>query len=133
GDYWSCSNTDQDVTCTSDATIAAGDPAPTLTINTDVGDAAVPGVTNTATVTGGGFGGTAESSDSVVVNPAPTPPPNPNKPILAIDLSHQGDFQAGQSGSYKIAVSNTGEVDSSGKITVVDALPIGLSYESASG
>jgi len=133
GDYWSCSNSGQDVTCTSDEVIAAGAAAPTLTINTEVGDAAVPGVTNTAEVTGGGFAGTAESSDSVIVNPAPTPPPNPNKPILEIDKSHQGDFQAGQSGEYKLAVSNSGEVDSSGTVKVIDALPIGLTYESASG
>lgn len=133
GDYWSCSDSGQDVTCTSDEVIAAGDMAPTLTIDTEVGDAAVPGVTNTAEVTGGGFAGTAESSDSVIVEPAPGPPPGTDKPILAIDKTHQGDFQAGQSGQYRIAVSNTGEVASTGTVTVVDALPIGLSYESASG
>lgn len=132
GDYWDCATAGQDVTCTSDAVIAAGASAPDLTITTAVGEAAVPGVTNTGTVTGGGMTATAESSDSVIVDPAVVPP-NPNKPILAIDKSHQGDFKAGQTGEYKIAVSNDGEVPTSGTITATDALPIGLTYESATG
>jgi len=133
GGYWSCDDAAQVVTCTSEAVIPAGDSAPDLTITTGVGEAAVPGVTNTGTVSGGGMSGDAESSDSVIVDPAPPIPPNPNKPILSIDKSHQGDFKAGQSGEYRIVVSNDGEVPTSGTITATDALPIGLTYESAAG
>lgn len=52
---------------------------------------------------------------------------------LAISKSHVGSFSAGGNGSYDIAVTNNGTGATSGITKVVDTLPAGLSYVSASG
>ncbi len=52
---------------------------------------------------------------------------------LAISKSHAGSFSAGGNGSYDIVVSNNGTGATSGITKVIDTLPSGLSYVSASG
>lgn len=47
-------------------------------------------------------------------------------PDLAIAKSHTGDFTRGSTGTYTIAVSNTGTGATSGAVTVTDTLPAGL-------
>ena len=54
GTGWSCANAGQTVTCTSSTVINAGAIGNPITINVAVGSSTVPGVTNTATVAGGG-------------------------------------------------------------------------------
>ena len=54
GAGWVCSNVAQTVTCTSAAVLAAGAAATPITINVSIGSTAVPSVTNTASVSGGG-------------------------------------------------------------------------------
>ena len=54
-------------------------------------------------------------------------------PVLGLAKSHTGNFTAGQTGTYSLVVSNCGNVATSGTITVTDTLPVGLTYNSASG
>jgi uncharacterized repeat protein (TIGR01451 family) len=54
-------------------------------------------------------------------------------PDLAIDKSHEGDFVAGGTGTYTIAVRNDGTLATNGTITVSDLLPESLPFVSATG
>lgn len=58
-----------------------------------------------------------------------------NTPVADLEIagSHTGDFTAGGSGSYTLAVKNKGPQTANGTTTVTDTLPTGLSYVSASG
>jgi uncharacterized repeat protein (TIGR01451 family) len=57
----------------------------------------------------------------------------PGSPDLAIAMSHNGDFTAGSKGVYTLTLTNTGATPTDGTITIVDTLPPGLSYVSATG
>jgi uncharacterized repeat protein (TIGR01451 family) len=57
----------------------------------------------------------------------------PGAPDLAIAVSHIGDFPAGGSGTYTLAVTNIGLAPTAGTITVTDTLPHGLFFVSATG
>ena len=59
GTNWSCSASGQTVTCTNPSTLVSSS---TITLTVSVGVAAVPSVTNTATVSGGGTGATGGTS-----------------------------------------------------------------------
>lgn len=52
---------------------------------------------------------------------------------LRLTKTHAGDFIAGGTGSFQLAVTNGGGFVSAGPITVTDSLPAGLSPVSASG
>lgn len=53
---------------------------------------------------------------------------------MTIAKSHTGNFQQGQTGAtYSITVTNSGNVASSGTVTVTDALPAGLTATAMSG
>jgi uncharacterized repeat protein (TIGR01451 family) len=54
-------------------------------------------------------------------------------PDLAITSSHSGDFGVGFNESYTVTVTNRGTSPSSGSVTVVDVLPAGLTFVSATG
>jgi uncharacterized repeat protein (TIGR01451 family) len=84
------------------------------------------GVTNTATVSGGGEVNTANgtASDVTILTPSD----------LAVAKTHAGNFTQGQTGaSYSITVTNTGANPTSGTVTVTDALPAGLTPTALSG
>ncbi|WP_165402914.1 Ig-like domain-containing protein [Pseudoxanthomonas winnipegensis] len=92
--------------------------------------AAQSSVTNTVTVTnpsgvtctaGGSCEVSATDSDTVVT------------PQLNLAKSHSGNFRQGQNGVYTLTPSNTGTAPTSGAISVVDTLPSGLTYVSATG
>jgi len=92
--------------------------------------AAQSSVTNTVTVTnpsgvtctaGGSCEVSATDSDTVVA------------PQLNLAKSHSGNFRQGQNGVYTLTPSNTGTAPTSGAISVVDTLPSGLTYVSATG
>jgi|JI9StandDraft_1071089.scaffolds.fasta_scaffold03133_9 uncharacterized repeat protein (TIGR01451 family) len=64
----------------------------------------------------------------------PTPPPVPAKtPVLAIAMTHNAVFVDGQTGTYRIKVSNQGTASTSGPVNVAVALPNGLTYNSFGG
>ncbi len=52
---------------------------------------------------------------------------------LTVSKSHQGDLLAGGKGTFSIGVTNTGNLASSGAVTVADQIPAGLVATSVSG
>jgi uncharacterized repeat protein (TIGR01451 family) len=52
---------------------------------------------------------------------------------VAISKSHVGDFTEGDVESYTIRVTNTGNLATTGEITVTDYLPSGMTYVSGTG
>ncbi|MCB0830402.1 MAG: hypothetical protein KDB54_11510 [Solirubrobacterales bacterium] len=52
---------------------------------------------------------------------------------LTVEKSHTGDLLAGSSGLYELVVTNSGNQDSSGTVTVADQLPAGLDPVSIAG
>ncbi|HMJ78725.1 MAG TPA: Ig-like domain-containing protein [Iamia sp.] len=69
------------------------------------------------------FGGTSASATITV---------NVQSPDVAITKSHVGVFDDGTQGTYTIGVSNEGNASTAGTITVVDDLPAGMTFLSAS-
>jgi uncharacterized repeat protein (TIGR01451 family) len=126
GSGWSCNNSSGTVTCTSSAVISAGGSGSAITLTVNPTAAAVPSVTNTATVSGGGDsnGGNNSDGDLTTVNGVPD---------LTLVKTHSGNFTQGSNGSYTITVSNGGTAASSGTITVTDVLPASLTFVSANG
>ncbi len=55
------------------------------------------------------------------------------RPDLAMTKSHTGTFVVGLDGTYTLAVRNIGPVPTTATTTVVDTLPAGLGFVSASG
>src|ERR1017187_7128863 len=73
------------------------------------------------------LGGTATSGGSFTVGGA-------SAADLAITATHTGNFNQGDTGdTYTIIVTNIGSAASSGAVTVVDALPAGLTATTISG
>jgi uncharacterized repeat protein (TIGR01451 family) len=131
GPNWSCAASGQVVTCTTSAAVP-GNIALTVTPLAS----AVPGVINTAVVTGGGDCDVTNNStsDVTLVAAAPIGTPAPvvcatTAPDLFITKTHTDVFVAGANASYSIMLSNRG-LASSGPITVIDTLPPGLTYVS---
>ena len=81
-------------------------------------------VTNSASASGGGAANSPVATDPTTLTGAP---------VLGLAKSHTGNFTAGQTGTYSLVVSNSGNVATSGTITVTDTLPVGLTYNAASG
>ena len=123
GTGWSCSGSGATATCTSSTVIAAGASGNPISLTVNVAASAPATVTNTASASGGGASNTPTASDPTTIL----------RPVLAVAKSHSGNFAIGQPGTYTIAVSNTGTAPTSGTTTIVDTLPAGLTYNSASG
>jgi uncharacterized repeat protein (TIGR01451 family) len=118
GTGWTC--TLGTMTCTRSDVLAGGLSYPVITLTVNVANNAPASVTNTATTSGGGD-----------VNPGNNTANDPTNITQVADLtitkSHVGNLIQGQLGStYMIAVSNAGPGPTSGTVTVVDALPAGL-------
>jgi uncharacterized repeat protein (TIGR01451 family) len=54
-------------------------------------------------------------------------------PDLTLSKSHVGNFQTGQPGNYTLQATNVGSAATSGVIRVVDTLPAGMNFVSATG
>lgn len=54
-------------------------------------------------------------------------------PDLTVTKTHAGTFTVGVNGAYTIRVRNSGNVASSGTVTVTDTLPAGLTFVSGTG
>ncbi len=123
---WSCSATGRDLTCTLTGPLAAGDDA-SVDVVVAIASDVTTDLVNTATVS------------------SPTDDPNPanntddddtgvnTRADLVIAKSHVGTVTAGGDVTYTLAVRDAGPSDSPGPITVTDALPDGLTFDSASG
>ncbi len=133
GTGWTCSGGavgGSSFSCTSISPIIAGASNPnTITVNVAVANTAVPSVTNTANVTGGGEPTATQgnNSGSVVT------------PVLGFNLrvvkAGPASFNMGGTGAYTLTVNNiAGTLPTSGTYTVTDTLPAGLTLSaSASG
>ncbi|HJR27000.1 MAG TPA: PKD domain-containing protein, partial [Acidimicrobiales bacterium] len=126
-DDWSCGAVDQTVTCTHPGGVEGGDLLPGITLQVAVDEAALPGVTNTATVSGAGDVNEANDSASHTSTV--------RRPVadLTISKSHVGNFETGSNGSYTITVRNLAVERADGPTTVVDSLPAGVGFVSATG
>src|SRR5438034_1333574 len=125
GAGWSFAAAGGTVTATNNGPIAVGDSLVfTLTVN--VAPAAVPSVTNTATVSTSGdpYPGNDTANDPTAVGGAPD---------LAMAKRHTAAFVDGANGTYTLVVTNVGTTATSGPITVTDPLPAGLSFASGAG
>jgi len=124
GTGWTCGAVAQTVTC-STATILAPGASSTITLTVAVGLAALPSVTNTATVTTPGDSDPANDQSTAIV------------PVTVLDLaltkSHVGNFVVGQAHDFTLLVTNVGTEPTTGPITVHDTLPATLSFVSATG
>jgi len=130
---WTCSAPPDglDVSCLHAGALAV-DEESTITLLVNVGPAAYGDepheVKNTATVRGTTTDPNPEndrSTDTVLVAPLVD---------LAIDKSHTGDFVVSEQGTFSLVVTNLGpNPHPTADITVVDELPNGLNFVSASG
>ncbi len=125
GTGWTVGAAGQIVTATSPGPIAAGDSA-SFTLTVSVAAAAVPSVTNSATVSGGGDTSTSNNRDS-------DPTTIAGAPDLTVDKRHTTGFVLGGNGTYALVVTNVGSAASAGTITVRDTLPTGLAFVSGTG
>ncbi|HEU5149546.1 MAG TPA: SdrD B-like domain-containing protein [Iamia sp.] len=129
GTDWSCTIAGQDVTCTSDDTVAAGGSFPVIAVEVDVLPGAYPSVVNTATVA------PPPEVNEVVTENNTDDDPTTVRPRADLELAktHTGTFQVGTPGTYELTVTNHGPTPTPGPLVIVDDLPVGLSFASAVG
>jgi large repetitive protein len=114
----------QSVTCTLDASLAAGADAPILRMLVHLSaDAPSTREVNTADVSSPTPGDPGHAIATVNVR---------REAKLTIDKSHSGNGQVGQTVAFRIDVGNKGP-STADQVVVTDPLPTGLTYVSASG
>lgn len=121
-----CTASGQQVTCSSSAMIVAGDSTGvSFVIPVTPTATAVPSVTNTATVQGGGDPHCPMANNSNCTSTTTTPV---NAPSLQLTKTSNGPWVVGQSGAaYTLTVINAStQVSTTGQITVADSLPAGI-------
>lgn len=125
GAGWSCGAVAQDVTCTNGGPLAAGDSATPISLRVAVGGDAVPGVSNTATVsTLDDFNPDNDSStDSTAIVEADA----------AVSIQRNGRFVGESTGTYRVSVDNVGSTPTVGDTVMTATLPAGLDLLSAEG
>jgi uncharacterized repeat protein (TIGR01451 family) len=122
GTGWAC-GAGSFVNCSRSDSLAVGATYPPITITVNV-SGGVPSVTNFVNMNGGGDPNFHSAFDLTHIK----------GPALAIAKFHVGDFSVGQTGSYTITVDNkTGNMPTTGTVTVQDSLPNGLSATSVTG
>ena len=129
GTGWSCGATGtilagQTVTCTSAGPVAAGGTS-VLTLTVNVDPTAANAVNNTATVATANDTNGANNSTTLVGTPVT------GAPDIQMTKAATSAFQVGQSGTYKLTFKNVGSVATSDTVRVVDTLPAGLTFVSA--
>jgi uncharacterized repeat protein (TIGR01451 family) len=126
GTGWSCSDSGSTVTCLSAGGIPVGY-AGSIALTVLLGQAAVPSVSNTATVTGTGTDldpGNNTSTDGASVGPGST--------LIITKTLDSASLVIGRSASYTISVANQGPSEAQG-VAVADHMPAGLVPQTASG
>lgn len=130
GADWNCSATGQDVVCSYKGGGAfPAQAASTLTLKVRVAQSLTQPVANTATVT-------STTPDPVPGNNTSTSPGTNITGVtdLSITKTHApGNAVAGENLDYALTVHNAGPSTVSGKVTVRDTLPEGMSYVGFSG
>ena len=127
GTGWTCDVVVQLVTCTLEAPLAPNTSADPITISTLVTAADYPSVTNVAQVSTSAHDPNPANNtaiDRVLVPPLVD---------LAISKTHTGVLQVGSDATYTLSVVNLGPTNDPNPVRVVDTLPTGLTYVSATG
>jgi uncharacterized repeat protein (TIGR01451 family) len=134
---WACNASGSLITCSSAVVIGPG-AASAFAFTATVGASATH-TTNRASVGGGGGSENPNPVDPSTCTGNNTPigcavdTDTANAPLLVLEKSHLDPVVAGQSAQYTLAVTNTGSLATSGVITIVDALPAGMSFLSGGG
>lgn len=129
GTGWTC--TLGTLTCTRADALGATSSYPAITLTVNVAANALPFVTNSATVSGGG--------ETNVANDTASDPTTILAPDMIVSKQHTGTingafFQGETGGTYSITAINIGNLASTGTVTVVDTLPAtGLTATAISG
>lgn len=123
---WACSATGSQVRCGYAGSLVAG-ASSSFTLVVDLATGFLGPASNTTTVT-------ASTPDPVPDNNSDVDDSSVSQVAnLSIVTSHTGAAVAGAPLTVTVAVRNAGPSDVSGPITVLDALPAGLSFSSANG
>jgi uncharacterized repeat protein (TIGR01451 family)/fimbrial isopeptide formation D2 family protein len=124
---WACAaDVTNRLTCTLTGSLPAGGTRD-FTVTVAIDPAHTGDITNTATVG-------SPTSDPHLPNNTDTDNTGVSvRADLGITKSHTGAATAGQDLDFTLAVTNHGESDSPGPITVSDTLPAGMSYRNATG
>jgi uncharacterized repeat protein (TIGR01451 family) len=77
------------------------------------------------------YGQVGDGAAGIELLPVPVVPPG--SPDIVISKTHAGSFSIGIPASYAITLTNVGQTATSGTLTVIDTLPVGLNFSSASG
>ncbi len=126
GTGWTC--TQPAGPCTRNDSLAPAASYPPITVTVNVAANAPASVTNTATVSAAGdvnsANNTANDPTTIVSQAAD----------LTITKTHAGNFALGQVGAtYTIAVKNSGNMATTGTVSVIDTVPNGLTATTISG
>ncbi|MGQ0646599.1 MAG: DUF7507 domain-containing protein [Gemmatimonadaceae bacterium] len=125
GTGWSCGAVGAVVTCTRATALAIG-ASSVIDLTVTLGAAALPSVTNCASVTGSGATVPSPSNRACVTTPVD------GEPMLDITkTSSRSEAQVGDLVDYTVVVRNTGTADLSDAL-VVDDLPVSFAYEARS-
>jgi uncharacterized repeat protein (TIGR01451 family) len=124
---WTCNFVDPEVRCFSDEDLGPGESLQDLRIRVDVATDAPDELLNTAS--------TSVNGESNPANDATTHAGTVEgyATDYALTKSHVGTFVAGEPGFYRLEVANVGFATGGNDVTILDQLPVGLSYDSASG
>lgn len=124
---WGCSASGQDVTCTLDGDLPAGDDA-AVDLTVDVAaDAPAEPILNSATVS-------SPTTDPLPFNNTDDDNTDVDQiSDLQVTKSHTGTAVAGENFAWQVVVRNNGSSDNGTEITVADILPAGTTYVSATG
>ena len=128
GDGWTCTGVTL-VQCERN-TVAAGSDAPSIVVTVRVGS----GVPDGTTITNTAHASTSTPGDDPADNTDDTTVDVQAAADLTLHKSHpEGEVHAGDEVTFDVAVRNDGPSDAVAPITVVDRLPVGLTYTSSTG
>ncbi len=127
GSGFTCSSSGQLVTCIRQAALGPGESA-SIVLTVHVGEAALPGITNSATVQTSGDTNPANDTGSVGVTPQ-----HAHAPDISVVKSVVTPLHAGEQGTFRIRLTNVGSGPTTGPITLTDVLDPGLTFVSATG
>lgn len=124
---WSCSAASSLVTCVLAGSLAPGTTSSTFAMTAHLDPAFVGSAQNTASVT-------STTTDPVAGNNSSTDDSSVSSAAdLSITKTHGGPATAGLPLTYTLTVANAGPSNAAGPVTVLDALPVGLDFRSATG
>jgi uncharacterized repeat protein (TIGR01451 family) len=127
GSGWTCAQSGGVVQCELAGPLAPGASAEPIEVVATVDPKAYPSVDNTATTSS--ETPDEDPSDNSATDTVDVPP----LVDLSIVKTHDGSLTVGQQAAWTLTVSNAGPTDDPGPLTVVDTLPAGLTYVSATG